>query len=295
MSDSSRREFGKLALGAAAGTLVWRSALVAAKPNSRINGVQIGVQSYSFRDRPLDEALSAMADIGLSSCELWQGHLEPRVEGKGREGREAVRKWRLTTPLDEFKKVRGKFDKAGVNLYAFNYSFREDFTDQEIERGFQIAQALGVKAITASSNVTTAKRIDPFAKKYRLPVGMHNHSNIRENEFATPENFAEAMKGMSPYIRINLDIGHFVAAGYDPVAFLQEHHDHIVTLHIKDRKKNQGENVEFGQGDTPIKEVLQVLKKNKYRIPANIEYEYKGADTLAEVRKCFEYCKQALA
>jgi hypothetical protein len=41
--------------------------------------------------------------------------------------------------------------------------------------------------------------------------------------------------------------------------------------------------------------VLQLLKQKKYDIPANIEYEYKGEDTVAEVRKCFEYCRAALA
>ena len=96
-------------------------------------------------------------------------------------------------------------------------------------------------------------------------------------------------------ININLDIGHFTAANFDAVDFLTKHHSRIVTLHIKDRKKNQGDNVPLGEGDTPIKAVLQLLKKNRYPIPANIEYEYKGSDTVAEVRKCLDYCKKALA
>ena len=50
----------------------------------------------------------------------------------------------------------------------------------------------------------------------------------------------------------------------------------------------------LGQGDTPIKEVLLTLKEHRWPIPANIEYEYKGADTVAEVKKCYEYCKAAL-
>lgn len=298
MSRYSRRDFGKTVLGAA-GSLVLPvgpdRSFAAAKPHSKVHGVQIGVQSYSFRDRPLDEAIAGMVECGINCCELWQGHVEPRSATKGKEAREELRKWRATVSLDEFKKVREKFQKAGIILYAYNYSFREDFSEEEIERGFQMAQALGVKALTASSNVSAARRVDPLAQKYKLPVGMHNHSNIRPNEFATPDDFAAAMKGMSQYIAINLDIGHFLAAGFDPVAFLQEHHPHIVTLHIKDRKKNQGENVEFGKGDTPIKEVLQVLKKGKHPIPANIEYEYKGSDTVAEVKKCLAYCKQALA
>jgi sugar phosphate isomerase/epimerase len=205
-----------------------------------------------------------------------------------------LRKWRLSVSLDEFKAVRKKFDVAGINLYAFNYSFRDNFTDEEIERGFKIAQAMGVKIITASSNVSTAKRVDPFAKKYKIRVGMHNHSNIRPNEFATPDDFAAAMNGTSEYICINLDIGHFTAANFDAVDYLSKNASRIVTLHIKDRKKNQGENVSFGEGDTPIKAVLELLKKNKWKIPANIEYEYKGADTVAEMKKCLAYCKQAL-
>jgi sugar phosphate isomerase/epimerase len=266
------------------------------KPNSKFRGVQVGVQSYSFRDRSLDDAIKAMVEIGLSSCELWQGHVEPSRERLAKEGnpREALRKWRLTVALDEFKAVRQKFDRAGIDLYAYNLSFKDDFSDEEISRGFDMARALGVKVMTASSQVTTAKRIDPYARKAKIRVGMHNHSNIRPNEFATPENFAEATTGTSEYIAINLDIGHFTAANFDALEFLKQHHDRIVTLHLKDRKRNQGDNVVFGEGDTPIKAVLVALRQNKWPIPANIEYEYKGADTVAEVKKCLSYCKEAL-
>ena len=143
--------------------------------------------------------------------------------------------------------------------------------------------------------MSTAKRIDAFARKAKIKVGMHNHSRIAKNEYATAEDFAEAMNGTSEYICINLDIGHFTAANFDAVDYLTKHHDRIVTLHIKDRKKNQGANVAFGEGDTPIKPVLQLLKTKKWKIPANIEYEYKGADTVAEMKKCADYCKKAAA
>ncbi|MBI3664828.1 MAG: sugar phosphate isomerase/epimerase [Acidobacteria bacterium] len=283
MSYLNRREFGWAALGAG-----WAAA-AAEQISSTVHGVIIGVQSYSFRDRPLDAAIKAMADVGLGVTELWQEHVEPR----GRK-REEIRQWRLTVLLDQYRAVAKKFRDAGIDLYSYNYSFRDDFTDEEIERGFQMAQALGATCITASATVSVAKRVDPFAQKYKMRVGMHNHSNIKPNEFATPDDWAEAMKGRSSYIAMNLDIGHFTAAGFDPVKFLAEHHADIVTLHIKDRKKNQGENVPFGQGDTPIKEVLTLLRDKKLKIPANIEYEYEGADTLEEVKKCYAYCREAL-
>jgi sugar phosphate isomerase/epimerase len=289
MSDLTRREWNRLALGSLVAASLPFEASAADKPSSKIKGVQLGAQSYSFRDRSLDEAIRAYADTGLGCCELWAGHLEPK--GLTREDQ---RTWRITTPLSYFALTAEKFKKAGVDLYAYNYSFKDDYTDEEIRRGFEIAKALGAKCITASSNVSTAKRIDPFAKQYKMRVGMHTHSNIKPNEFATPDDFAKAMEGNSEYICINLDIGHFTAAGFDAVDYLKKHHDRIVTLHIKDRKKNQGDNVSFGEGDTPIKEVLTTLQKSGWKIPANIEYEYKGADTVAEVKRCYEYCKKAL-
>jgi sugar phosphate isomerase/epimerase len=99
----------------------------------------------------------------------------------------------------------------------------------------------------------------------------------------------------SDLLAINLDIGHFTAANFDAVDFLDKHAHRIVSLHIKDRKRNQGPNVPFGTGDSPIGPVLARLRDKEWPIPANIEYEYEGTDTVAEVRKCFEYCKQALA
>jgi sugar phosphate isomerase/epimerase len=279
----TRRDFATLAAAAPL-------AASAARIDSTVKGVRIGVQSYSFRDRSLDAAIDAMKTVGLGVVELWQGHLEPR-----KIPREEIRKWRLETPLSHFEGVRKKFDAAGIELHAYNYSFRDDFTDEEIERGFQMAKAMGIKIITASATVSAAARVDRFAPKYKVKVGMHNHSRIAPGEFARPEDFEAAMKGRSEYIAINLDIGHFTAANYDPVDYLARHATRIVTLHLKDRKRDQGPNVPFGEGDTRIKEVLHLLRDKRLKIPANIEYEYKGADAVAEVRKCFDYCKQALA
>jgi sugar phosphate isomerase/epimerase len=263
--------------------------------NSKFKGVLIGAQSYSFRDRPLDGCIQGLADVGIGSCELWSGHVDPKEFPDSKlPRREALREWRLTKGVAECKTIREKFAKAGIDIYAFNYSFRDDYTDEEIDKGFQMAEALGAKVITASSVLSIVKRVDPFAKKYKMRVGMHNHSNIKPNEFATPDDFAKAMEGSSEYISVNLDIGHFTAANFDAVDYLTKHHQRIVTLHIKDRKRNQGDNLPFGEGDTPIKAVLALLRDKKWAIPANIEYEYKGKDTLEEMKKCFAYCKQAL-
>ena len=299
MSNLTRREWHGLVLGGLASSLLPRSA--AGAIDSKVKGVQLGAQSYSFRDRPLDAAIEGMKAVGLGSIELWSGHVEPRVEWQklddaGRKkAREDARKFRLETPLSHFHAIGDKFKAAGIDVYAYNISFRDDFTDEEIAKGFDQAKAVGAKVITASSNQNTTPRIDAVAKKQKMRVGLHNHSRLDPNEWATAADFEKAMATSSEYICVNLDIGHFTAANQDAVAFLNKHHGRIVTLHIKDRKKDDGPNMPFGQGDSPIKEVLALLAKSQWPIPANIEYEYKGEDTVAEVRRCVEYCKTALA
>jgi len=283
----TRRDVGKIALAALpAATLFGQN-----KINSTIGGVRLGAQSYSFREKPLDGVIQAMIDIGLGECELFSPHIEPKGVS-----RDDLRKWRLTVPRSELEGVKKKFLVAGINLYALNLSFNDSFTDEEIDRGFDIAKALGVGVITASATLTSAKRVAPFAEKHDMIVAFHGHSDVKDpNQFATPEAFAKAL-AMSKKYAINLDIGHFVATNYDPVEFIKAHHKDILVLHLKDRKRDQGPNTPWGEGDTPIKQVLQLLKKEKYPMRALIEYEYRGAsDSVTEVKKCFEYCKEALA
>jgi sugar phosphate isomerase/epimerase len=293
MRQSRRDFFRNLAVASSALSASARHVLAQRAESSVFHGVQIGVQSYSFRDRSFDEAVKSIVQVGINSCELWQGHLEPRDLQT-----DALRKWRLETPLSLFEEAGQKLKNAGIQLSAYNYSFRKDMTDDEIERGFLMAKALGTTVLTASSNPSVVKRIDKFARRFEMRVGMHNHAQGgRPDEFDGPKEFAEAMAETSPFICINLDIGHFVAAGFDPVSYIEQQHSRIVTLHIKDRKKGLGPKspvLKFGTGDTPIKEVLQLLKTKKYRIPANIEHEIEGQPALEGVRESLEFCKASL-
>jgi sugar phosphate isomerase/epimerase len=278
----TRRQFNQ----AAVATFIVGGAGVDAR--QKYKGVAFGTQSYSFRDRSIDAMIEGMRQIGLTNCELWQGHIEPP-----KVSRDEMRKWRETVSLDEFRKIKEKFDKGGIAITAYNISFKDDFSDAEIERGFEMAKALGTAVITASSNTAVVARVAPVAARHKIPVAMHNHSRIAPNEFATPDDFTKAMSA-GRFIATNLDIGHFTAANFDAVQFLQQHHDRILSLHIKDRKRNDGPAVPFGEGDTPIGPVLRLVRDRSWAIPANIEYEYKGGDTVQEVKRCLEFCRRQL-
>ncbi len=300
----TRREFGLLALSTFALPVLARA--------QTIGGVKLGVQTYSLRDLPrpaagdmVEPLIKGMSACGFTECELWAPQIEPASPfGRGanvtpeerQKARADLRRWRVETPLDHFQTIRKKFDAAGIRIWAFNYSPDVRFSDEEIDRGFMIAKALGAEIITASATLESARKIAPFAEKHRMVVAMHNHSNTKDpNEFATPESFAAAM-ALSKYFKVNLDIGHFTAANYDAVAFLNEHHASVTNLHLKDRKRDQGDNLPWGMGNTPIREVLQLLKREKWPIRAYVEYEHRGtAGPVDEVKTCFAYAKQALA
>jgi sugar phosphate isomerase/epimerase len=324
----SRRTFLALALAGLP------AAKVVANPgrnsNSVIDGVRIGVQTYSFRDMlgtpgdMVDKMIEAMQTLGLTECEMFEPCLQPPslsadapwrvVGGKPTEASllghmptkgptpadlehlEAVRKWRLGEGLDQVSAAAAKFKRAGIRIFAFNYLLKDTCTDAEIERGLEMTQALGTRIMTASTTLTMAKRSVPFFESRGLTLGLHGHSNLSDpNQFATPESFVRGL-AMSSRYRVNLDIGHFSAAGFDSVAFIREHHARVTNVHVKDRKNHDGPNMTFGQGDTPVKAVLQLLKVEKYPIPADIEYEYAGTgSSTQELGRCLDYVRTALA
>ena len=217
---------------------------------------------------------------------------------QARERNKPMIEWRKSVSMDKYKDLRKKFNTAGIDIHVLCYNMTEAITDDEIEYAFTMAKALGAKAISTTTQVTVSKRVAPFADKHKMMVGYHGHDNTADpNEFATPESFTTAMS-YSKYNGINLDIGHFTAANFDPVPYIKEHHARITNLHLKDRKKDHGPNVPWGQGDTPIKEVLLLLKKEKWAFPGNIELEYpipEGSDVVTEMKKCVQYAKDALA
>ena len=224
--------------------------------------------------------------------------LTPEQQAERAAATEKIGKWRASVNANTWKAVTKKFNDAGVDVALLCYNMQDSMKDEDIEYGFSMAKGLGVKGMTTSTTLTMAKRIAPLADKHKLMVGYHGHDATNDpNQTATLESYATLM-GYGKYNGINLDIGHFTAAGYDAVAFIKEHHDRITNLHVKDRKKDHGPNVAvWGTGDTPIKEVLQLLKKEKYRFPANLELEYpipEGSDIVAEAKKCLAYVKSCL-
>ena len=297
----NRREFADRAVMGAASALISLSAAKAESPLAKIppvrstfNGVALGANTYSLPQLLLKDAVRAFAENGFGIAELHPRHVEPAfgppAQASAAAARQKLREWRLTVPLEQFEAFGKTFKAQNVFLYAYNMNYRDDFTDDELERSFQMTHALGCNVITAVGSKRLFRRLDPLATKYKTWVAIHNGGD----SIPTMADFEEVLKGAGPYTQMTLDIGHFVASNSDPVACLEKHHKEIVNLHIKDRKKNGGANLPFGHGDTPIKDILRMDRDRKYNIPVHVEWEVASDDRVQKVKDCFEYCKNTL-
>ena len=294
----SRREFNKAALAGLTASVLpgWVSRTAA----MQVRGVKVGLITGSLnplgelggRD-PIDVIIEQCKQLDVLDVELVtvfpQG--QPEVVNGGRFGqppaqitpdymktRQALRDWRIALPLDRFKEVRRKFDAAKLNLFSYVYTIDDHMTDAEIEAAFRQLHALGVPMFTTNqTRVGMGPRIAPLSEKYNIKAAWHPHAEIQDsNEVATPASM-ERLLAMSKSFVINLDIGHFAAGNNDVLAFLRKHHERITHLHVKDRKRDKGPNVQLGTGDTPIKESATLIRDERWPIMLILEREYRDA------------------
>ena len=188
---------------------------------------------------------------------------------------------------------------AGVRIYAVK-DVRQD-TDEDLEYTFAVAEALGANHITLElpSGPTAGgelKRLGDWAARKKIYAAYHTHAQ------GSMTAFDEAFR-ISPGNMANVDLGHMVAGGNrggTPIDFLNKHHARISSFHLKDRTtpQNCAQNLAWGTGETPIKDILQLVRRNRWTFPATIELEYQipeGSDAVKEVAKCVQYCRAALA
>ena len=277
----SRRSFigSMAALGAAS---VVPGCAFAPKGRSNFGGVQIGTITYSYRSMPkgAEAVLQHCVNSGLSSIELMGSTVESYAKGD----------------LEKVKELRKMYEAAGVDIHIVKYGDigNKNVSDEKIKYYFDVAKALGAPCITREISEEAAKRLGPMADEAGVKIAFHNHTQINKTTYDGP------ILGFGKNLMINLDIGHYTAANEDcAVGIIEKYQDRIYSIHLKDRKNkaNGGANMPFGQGNTPVIEALQFIKKNKLPIYADVELEYKipaGSDAVKEVANCVQYCKKAL-
>jgi sugar phosphate isomerase/epimerase len=308
MKSFSRREFSKISLAAVSAVAfgpVLPSAFGAEKPNSKVAGVQIGLNvPYSFSNATMsgEDILKNCVQLGISGVELRTQPVEVFLEAPEelvhpKKGAPAsgskLADWRKSASMDRAKDFRKMYEDAGILIEIVKVDGIFKMSDAELDYAFNLAKALGGRAISTeiSKKEDDLKRVGQFADKHSLMVGYHGHAET------TPEHWEKGF-ALAKFNGANVDLGHFIAGNNtSPVPFIKEHHERITHVHVKDRKMHNGPNTPFGEGDTPIAEVLRLIRDNKWPIQATIEFEYKipaGSDRMTEIARSVKFCRDAL-
>ena len=304
-------------------TLSLQAQSVSTKPNSKFEGIQIGVITYSYRSMPhdIDKLIEFCLASGISAIELMGDAVEeyagkPKADFSWRSGprqpmtdlqkaqvatyNKQVADWRATVSMDKFMEVRKKFDAADIKIYAFKpNAFSPNNTDEEVSYGMRVAKVLGAKSVTLElpNDPMQSKRLGELGEKHKMLVGYHNHTQ------ATDVLWDVALS-QSPNNSINFDAGHYLAAGGKNtipalLAFIEKNHKRISSMHLKDRTtpEHGAGNLPWGTGDTPMKEIFQLMKDKKMKFPVSVELEYvvpEGSDAIKEVVKCVSHAKKMI-
>jgi len=225
-----------------------------------------------------DEVLRRCVDLNVSAVELRS---------------QPVDAFAGTPPSTEkMKEFRRKWEDAGVKIEVVKFDDVYKMTDERLDQCFEMVHALGARAMSCEIDVEGTKRLGAFADKHKTMIGFHGHEKTK------PEHWETAFQ-YSKYNGANVDLGHFFTGNnISPLPFITKYHDRVTHVHVKDRKKEMGPNMPFGEGDTPIKEALRMIRDRKWNMQATIEFEYPvpaGSDRMAEMAKCIQYCRAALA
>jgi len=227
---------------------------------------------------------------------------------------------------EDIQSVRKLLDELGMKVSA--YSIGNDFVQQDenarrkeietVKKGIDVACALGTKLLRVFSGspkegisfdtasewiISSLKECALYAEEKGITMVLENHGLFAGKGSQVKEIIE---KVNSEYLKANTDLGNFLLVNEDPFKAVQELKDYVGFVHFKDFKevgkdefgydaidgrKYQGTII--GQGQVPMKEVVDFLHENGYDGFLSIEYEGVG-DPVAETVESIKYTRSIM-
>jgi len=269
----SRREF----LAAGAATMVGAARLArAAEGANRYGGFDVGMQSYTLRGFPVDEALMEINKLGLASVELFDAHFSSKSSDADIEAMKS-----RTTSLGI--KMKGH----GVDPFGPDHEANR--------RWFVFARKAGIKNLSADPSEDAFDSLDKLCEEFQIRIAIHNHGpGARYDKISDVLN---AIHGHHPLIGACADLGHYIRSGEDPVRAINLFEGRLYGIHLKDfaEQKAKTKGVILGQGHLDVVGVFRALRKVNFPPDGclSLEYEENPKDPLAEVKQCLAVASEA--
>lgn len=261
-----RRQFvaGLAATAAAGNVALARIAHAADKA-----GFSIGIQSYSLRGYPTDEAIAHAKALGFEHMEYSKSHIDP-----------------ASSP-EEVDALKAKMQAAGMKMLGHGVN---KFTKNHAGNRalFEFAARAGFKNLTADPDPDAFESLDSLVKEYDIRIAIHNHGP--RHRYNKALDVVAACKGHDERIGACADLGHYIRSGERPVDVIRLLEGRLYGIHLKDfaEMKDQTEGVILGQGHLDVDGVFMALKQVGF--PADgclsIEYEENPDDPIDDLKQC---------
>ena len=211
--------------------------------------VPVGLELYSVRNeltKDLVGTLQAVGGIGYDCVEFYAPYYD----------------W---TP-DYAKQVRKELDGLKMRCYS-THNDHKAFTADGIKKAIELNKILGTKYIVMASP-GEAKTPDDWKRVAELlnSGNQKMHGDGLRSGYHNHVQEWKAIDGKRPMdiiadntdetVQLQLDVGHCVAGGGDPVNWIDSHPGRTRSLHVKDWSPDGGFEVLLGEGVVPWKEVF---------------------------------------
>jgi sugar phosphate isomerase/epimerase len=253
----------------AVGSLARATRLQAASPSDRFGGFDVGLQSYTLREFPIDQALKEIDRMGLASVELFDAHFPHN-----------------SSPA-EIEAMKQKTKALGITMRGHGVNpFTKDHDANR--RWFEFAKAAGIKNISADPREDSFESLDKLVEEYQIRIAIHNHGPGARYDKVT--DVLTAIKGHHPLIGACADLGHYIRSGEDPVRVINLLEGRLYGIHLKDfaEQKAKTTGVILGKGHLDVAGVFKALRKVNFPKDGclSLEYEENPKNPLADVEEC---------
>jgi sugar phosphate isomerase/epimerase len=240
--------------------------------------LKLGLQIYSLRGFPVDQALEHTKQLGFEQVEFFSGMFP--LESSD----DAIR--------DMVSRVKGL--GLTISAHGVNGFSKDDAANRKV---FEFAKKAGIKNLSAAPTPDAFDSLDGLVKEYDIRIAIHNHGP--SDRFNKVVDVLRAIEGRDARIGACADLGHFIRSGEKPVDVIRALAGRLYGIHLKDfaEMKENTRGVLLGKGHLDCAAVFDALIQAKF--PADgalsLEYEENPQDPIEDIRQCVATAKSALA
>jgi sugar phosphate isomerase/epimerase len=242
----------------------------------RFRGLKVGVATYTFHKKSLEEAIAGTRRVGVAYCSIKSSHLP------------------LESSAEQRKAVVAKFKAAGITpLSCGNISMR---TEAEARQAFEYARDAGIPTIVCAPVYDVLPALDKLVKEFDIKIAIHNHGP-EDKWFPSPLDVWERVKGLDPRVGLCVDVGHCARAGVEPQEAILKCRERVYDCHMKDivKREPHAKVTEVGRGVLDIPAVVRALLEIKMEGHVGFEYEKNFDDPVPGVAEGAGYVRGVVA